>query len=336
MPFKSETQRRWMHANKPGMAKRWEDHTPDDRELPEKVSSRIATAVIEKTGARKKPYRNRVDVFALDSKNRLYSGVYPDGSIGPFGGGVDHGETVLQAAKREFLEESGRRIRNPQRIAISNFEESRLARQGWRNAGKHDRVKQYGGTRSFAVLADLVKGKKVSLSEPADHIKKVKFRTLPEAITTQQKAVTGAQKGRKGVLKHRLNALKHIASLRGKTASVIVDRVLVKIANEMESPVTPTLLGGGLGGVAAHSLFPTEATKAYRELSGAIQPGSADVGTVSDVTQGGKKVRFQAPAQARRRYFLDRALQSNARRLAKGIGLGLLGGYGVHRLLEKE
>lgn len=25
MPFKSEKQRRWMHANKPAMAKRWEE-----------------------------------------------------------------------------------------------------------------------------------------------------------------------------------------------------------------------------------------------------------------------------------------------------------------------
>jgi hypothetical protein len=25
MPFKSEKQRRWMHANEPEMAKRWED-----------------------------------------------------------------------------------------------------------------------------------------------------------------------------------------------------------------------------------------------------------------------------------------------------------------------
>lgn len=28
MPFKSESQRRWMYANKPSMAKRWQKHTP--------------------------------------------------------------------------------------------------------------------------------------------------------------------------------------------------------------------------------------------------------------------------------------------------------------------
>lgn len=28
MPFKSESQRKWMYANKPDMAKRWEAETP--------------------------------------------------------------------------------------------------------------------------------------------------------------------------------------------------------------------------------------------------------------------------------------------------------------------
>jgi hypothetical protein len=37
MPFESEAQRRWMYANKPEMAKRWEKHTPKDTKLPEKV-----------------------------------------------------------------------------------------------------------------------------------------------------------------------------------------------------------------------------------------------------------------------------------------------------------
>lgn len=36
MPFKSKAQRRWMYANDPEMAERWEEHTPDV-ELPERV-----------------------------------------------------------------------------------------------------------------------------------------------------------------------------------------------------------------------------------------------------------------------------------------------------------
>jgi len=41
MPFKSEKQRRWMFANKPEMAKRWQKHTPKNKKLPEKVKESI-------------------------------------------------------------------------------------------------------------------------------------------------------------------------------------------------------------------------------------------------------------------------------------------------------
>jgi len=35
MPFTSKSQRRWMYANKPAMAERWEKHTPASKKLPE-------------------------------------------------------------------------------------------------------------------------------------------------------------------------------------------------------------------------------------------------------------------------------------------------------------
>ena len=39
MPFKSQAQRRWMYANKPEMAKEWEDETPSGR-LPSRIHSK--------------------------------------------------------------------------------------------------------------------------------------------------------------------------------------------------------------------------------------------------------------------------------------------------------
>ena len=36
MPFKSQAQRKWMHANKPAMAAKWEKHTPKGKALPKK------------------------------------------------------------------------------------------------------------------------------------------------------------------------------------------------------------------------------------------------------------------------------------------------------------
>lgn len=37
MPFKSTSQRKWMYANDPAMAKRWEAETPKGKKLPKKV-----------------------------------------------------------------------------------------------------------------------------------------------------------------------------------------------------------------------------------------------------------------------------------------------------------
>lgn len=39
MPFKSEAQRRWMHTNKPEMAKRWESETPRGK-LPDRLKKK--------------------------------------------------------------------------------------------------------------------------------------------------------------------------------------------------------------------------------------------------------------------------------------------------------
>lgn len=40
MPFKSEAQRRWMHANHPNMAEKWERDSPHRGKLPEHVKAK--------------------------------------------------------------------------------------------------------------------------------------------------------------------------------------------------------------------------------------------------------------------------------------------------------
>lgn len=44
MPFKSDAQRRWMYANHPQMAKRWQEHTPKGKDLPEHVKKSFYNA----------------------------------------------------------------------------------------------------------------------------------------------------------------------------------------------------------------------------------------------------------------------------------------------------
>lgn len=40
MPFVSKKQRAWMYANEPKMAKKWEEHTPKNKKLPNKVKKK--------------------------------------------------------------------------------------------------------------------------------------------------------------------------------------------------------------------------------------------------------------------------------------------------------
>jgi hypothetical protein len=37
MPYKSQAQRGWMHANKPDVARRWDKDTPKGKKLPKRV-----------------------------------------------------------------------------------------------------------------------------------------------------------------------------------------------------------------------------------------------------------------------------------------------------------
>lgn len=61
MPFASERQRRWMHANKPTMAKQWERETPKGSKLPEKASEH---------GAQNEPERVVNDIEKGASKSQ--------------------------------------------------------------------------------------------------------------------------------------------------------------------------------------------------------------------------------------------------------------------------
>jgi len=49
MPFKSKSQQRWMYANEPEMAKKWSDHTPSHKSLPEKAKKKKKRKEEEKT-----------------------------------------------------------------------------------------------------------------------------------------------------------------------------------------------------------------------------------------------------------------------------------------------
>ena len=47
MPFESQAQRRWMYANEPEIAKKWSEHTPKGKKLPEYVKQKEAHMTTE-------------------------------------------------------------------------------------------------------------------------------------------------------------------------------------------------------------------------------------------------------------------------------------------------
>jgi len=193
-----------------------------------------AVQVIPNTGQRAdrvkkaKPYRNRVDVYAVDKKGLLYSGKYPDGSIALFGGGIDAKEKAIDAGKREFLEEAGRKVTDAKMITGKKLEESLIARKGWLAAGKTERAKKYDGTRTHSIVAKLVEGKKAKLTEPADHITDVKARTFKDAVKAQQKALKKPDQGKAKVLKHRLGILKKLEKEISPSGKKIAESIIKK------------------------------------------------------------------------------------------------------------
>lgn len=104
------------------------------------------------------------------------------------------------------------------------------------------------------------------------------------------------------------------------------------------SPVEPVLLGTGLGGIAAHSLFPdSEAGKLRgmaREMSS--ESGKGVLQHVKYIDPWNKKYNFKAPENVAKKFYQNKALQANARRLLAGLGVGAAAGYGLHRYLNQE
>lgn len=98
-----------------------------------------------------KPYRNRVEVFAVKD-GKVYGGMYSDGSFGVFGGGTD-GEDLESAASREFEEESGYKVTNLKKADVDPIEVE------WTGEAKSDkqkeRMKKYRGTRTWYYIGDL-------------------------------------------------------------------------------------------------------------------------------------------------------------------------------------
>lgn len=83
MPFKSQAQRGWMHANHPEMAKEWEEHTPKGKKLPKKVKKADAGSLVSRVP-------DEINLDMSDMKRRLLAalGVASLGGAAGLGAGA--------------------------------------------------------------------------------------------------------------------------------------------------------------------------------------------------------------------------------------------------------
>jgi hypothetical protein len=67
MPFQSEAQRRFMYAKHPGIAKRWQEHTPKGKQLPEKKAAmcKLAFNLGYRLAAKKAEAEKQAAAFGL-------------------------------------------------------------------------------------------------------------------------------------------------------------------------------------------------------------------------------------------------------------------------------
>jgi len=134
-----------------------------------------------------------------------------------------------------------------------------------------------------------------------------------------------------------------------KTAQPVLYDAYGNPVEQKGFPVLPMLLGGGLGGAAAH-MMPTERARILRELAEEITPEAAEAAKKGPRKWGPEGVKdwhkvkyqvkptqvtsFKAPADVAKQFYKSKALGANAKRLLAGIALGSLGGYLAQKYME--
>jgi hypothetical protein len=154
------------------------------------------------------PFRERAELYALSPAGKLLSGLYPGGDIGVYGGGIDPGEELLEAAVREAEEESGRKILNPRMLPIPPFEQIWTA--PYKTEKEKKRAKQFKGSRTHYVAGEL--GRRKGPQEVEGTIlAEIKLRLLAAVIDIQKKQLEAAEDPeKKRRLAARLSVLEHL------------------------------------------------------------------------------------------------------------------------------
>lgn len=182
------------------------------------VGARSAVLERLRTKTAGKPLRPRVETYAFTKDNKILAGLYPDGSVGVFGGGVD-GDSLETAAKKEYREEGGKTLKSVEKVQgvkpVTKLWKDDPAVHDSESAKHKARREKFSGSKTIFMTGEVGdKAKTVDGSK----LKDVKPRTVEELISIQKKSLKNGDEDMQDVKKARLAVLQR---LREKTAELI-------------------------------------------------------------------------------------------------------------------
>ena len=163
-------------------------------------------------------YRDRVEVFGTKD-GKIFGGRYTgDGTFGVFGGGLD-GDSIVNASKKEYKEESGWSLKNVKRIPGKPLILPWIPHDGM-NAKQKRRMKEFpGGTRTFYTTGELQRhGNKASGEDGQSGLTNKRLYTKDE-IQNLMKPTKKFDAQQKRRIKSRLRALNKISAYQSHTAA---------------------------------------------------------------------------------------------------------------------
>jgi ADP-ribose pyrophosphatase YjhB (NUDIX family)/GNAT superfamily N-acetyltransferase len=132
--------------------------------LSNKFSNEVSSGSDISPERAKLPYRHRVEVFGVRG-GKIYGGFFDDGKWGCPGGGLD-GDDLQEAAKREFLEETGYTIGALKKLPVEDVFQDWLP--PYKSAKQAERAKTHRGSQTTYMWGAVLPGKPVAKAGGAD------------------------------------------------------------------------------------------------------------------------------------------------------------------------